>query len=174
MNRDFLAALRRINSERLGAWCEGGPIPNATFHAMELGGEVGEVLNVVKKLEREAKGWRGSRATVADLSEELGDVLICLDKLACFYGIDLATAAAAKFNATSDKVGLSHRLYAAAEEFPAGTMYRSGHDGTGPDPSQFFCEAVSDAPECRRVRAVASTEAEAREQAAAALREGTA
>ena len=174
MNGDFLATLRRVNGERLAAWCEGGPLPDATFHAMELGGEVGEVLNVVKKLEREAKGWRGSRATVADLTEELGDVLICLDKLAALYGIDLAAAAAAKFNATSDKVGLPHRLSAAAEGFPAGAMYRSGHDGTGPDPSQFFCEAVSDAPECRRVRTVAGTEAQARAQAAARLREGDA
>jgi hypothetical protein len=60
-------------------------------------------------------------------------------------------------------------LHAATALFPEGTMYRSGHDGTGPDPSRFFCEAISDAPECRRVRVVADTEAEARSQAAAAL-----
>jgi NTP pyrophosphatase (non-canonical NTP hydrolase) len=80
------------------------------FHAVELGGEVGEVLNVVKKLHREEMGWRGSRASKEQLAEEIGDVLICLDKLAAHYGIDLAEATARKFNATSEKVGLPHRL----------------------------------------------------------------
>lgn len=59
-------------------------------------------------------------------------------------------------------------LDAATRLFPAGTMHRSGHDGTGPDPSLFYCEAVTDAPQCVIVRAVADTEPQAR--AAAALR----
>lgn len=45
---------------------------------------------------------------------------------------------------------------------PPGCMYRSGHDGTGPDPSRFFCDAVTDAPACRRVRVTAGTESLAR------------
>ncbi len=53
-------------------------------------------------------------------------------------------------------------LDAAMRIAPPGCMYRSGHDGTGPDTSRFFCEAITDAPECRRVRAVADTEALAR------------
>lgn len=80
------------------------------FHAAELGGEVGEVLNVVKKLHREEMGWRGSRATLDQLADELGDVMVCVDKLAAHYGINLARATAVKFNATSDKVGLPHKL----------------------------------------------------------------
>lgn len=106
---DFLHKLRMINSARLQAW-EGDQKADALFHATELGGEVGEVLNVAKKLHREAMGWRGSRATVDDLADEIGDVLICLDKLAMQYGIDLADATTRKFNATSDKVGLPQRL----------------------------------------------------------------
>ncbi len=108
-SEDFLCQLRRVNSERLAAW-EGEQKADSMFHAAELGGEVGEVLNVAKKLHREAMGWRGSRATVDDLAEELGDVLICADKLAAQYGIDLAQATAAKFNKTSDKVGLPQKL----------------------------------------------------------------
>jgi NTP pyrophosphatase (non-canonical NTP hydrolase) len=106
---DFLERLRLVNSERLVEW-ENGNKADPLFHAAELGGEVGELLNVVKKLHREAMGWRGSRATLADLAEEIGDVLICLDKLAAQFGIDLAAATTAKFNKTSLKVGLPHTL----------------------------------------------------------------
>ncbi|MGO1303239.1 MAG: hypothetical protein ACTMKV_00480 [Sphingomonas parapaucimobilis] len=84
------------------------------FDALELGGEVGELLNVVKKLEREERGWRGSRAAPADFADECADVLICLDKLARRRGIDLVSATIAKFNATSDRVGLPHKLSADA------------------------------------------------------------
>lgn len=45
---------------------------------------------------------------------------------------------------------------------PPGCMYRSGHDATGADPSRFFCDAVTDAPACRRVRVTAGTESLAR------------
>jgi len=84
------------------------------FDALELGGEVGELLNVVKKLEREERGWRGSRATTQDFADECGDVLICLDKLARRLGVDLAEATARKFNATSEKQGFPHKLASAA------------------------------------------------------------
>lgn len=107
---DFLADLRTINGQRVEAWAEGRP-SDPLFWAIELGGEVGEILNVVKKLRREEIGWRGSRASVSDLADEIADGLICLDSLARHYGIDLATATAAKFNKTSDKVGLPHKLY---------------------------------------------------------------
>jgi NTP pyrophosphatase (non-canonical NTP hydrolase) len=111
---DFLHRLRRANSARLAAWEEGNKA-DPLFHATELGGEVGELLNIAKKLHREAMGWRGSRATEDDLAEEIGDVLICLDKLAAQFGIDIAEATAAKFNATSDKVGLPFKLGARCE-----------------------------------------------------------
>lgn len=107
----FLAQLRRINSARLAEW-EGDEKASPLFHATELGGEVGEVLNVAKKLHREAMGWRGSRSSLDDLADELGDVMICLDKLAHVHGIDLAEATARKFNATSEKQGFAHRLAA--------------------------------------------------------------
>lgn len=109
MGDGFLMRLREVGSARLEAWADGQPF-GALFHATELGGEVGEVLNVVKKLDREQLGARGSRATVDDLAKEIGDVLICLDKLAAHYEIDLEAATIAKFNATSEKVGFPHRL----------------------------------------------------------------
>lgn len=105
----FLDQLRRVNGDRAQEWC-GDREVSPLFWATELGGEVGEALNEVKKLEREAMGWRGSRTTTEKLADELADVVICLDGLARHYGIDLQQAVVRKFNATSDKQGFSHKL----------------------------------------------------------------
>jgi NTP pyrophosphatase (non-canonical NTP hydrolase) len=106
---DFLTELRKTNGERAEAWLM-GQRSDPLFWAVELGGEIGEILNVVKKLVREELGWRGSRATVQDLADEIADGIICLDSLARHYGIDLVSAVTAKFNATSDKNGFPHRI----------------------------------------------------------------
>lgn len=107
-----LNTLRRVSLARQDEWKAGGdsgPV-GGLYRANELGGEVGEALNVVKKLEREQRGWRGSRATVEELAAEIADVIICADLLAAEYDIDLSAAVVAKFNATSEKVGLTTRL----------------------------------------------------------------
>jgi NTP pyrophosphatase (non-canonical NTP hydrolase) len=106
-----LRALHAANKARQTEWCAGGdPEPDLAFRGNELAGETGEACNVIKKLERERRGWRGSRATAEQLAEELADVVICADLCAVTAGIDLAGAVVAKFNATSEKVGLSTRL----------------------------------------------------------------
>jgi NTP pyrophosphatase (non-canonical NTP hydrolase) len=115
---DFLSELRRVNGERWLAWAEGAA-PDPLYMANEFGGEAGEVLNVVKKLEREARGWRGSRDTVEHLGEEIGDCIICLDSLARAYGLDLTEVTAAKFNKTSDANGFPHRIDAACQGHPS-------------------------------------------------------
>ncbi len=104
-----LVALRRANIERQAIWCP-DEVPDLSFRGNELGGEVGEALNVIKKLERERHGWRGSRDTRQHLAEELADVVICADLCAITAGIDLASAVVVKFNATSDKVGIPVHL----------------------------------------------------------------
>lgn len=82
-------------------WCPDEQ-PDMMFRAVELGGEAGEALNVVKKLERERKGWRGSRATVDQLADEIGDVVHCAYLLARAAGIDFEAAVINKFNKTSE------------------------------------------------------------------------
>lgn len=99
-----LAALREANQARQGEWDE-AQVLSLAFAATELAGETGEVCNVVKKLERERLGLRGSRATKAQLAEELADVVICADLVARHEGIDLSEAVIGKFNATSEKHG---------------------------------------------------------------------
>lgn len=108
--KDFLERLREANKERNIEWAQ-GDVLDALFFAVEFAGEAGEVSNEVKKLVREDRGWRGSRTTIQKLAEEMADAVITLDNLASIYGIDLREAVIAKFNKTSEKVGLSQRLY---------------------------------------------------------------
>lgn len=76
----------------------------------ELAGEVGEACNVIKKLERTRLGVRGKPATVADLADELADVIICTFLTANHAGIDLAVAVVRKFNETSDLYRLTVKI----------------------------------------------------------------
>ena len=101
--------LRAANAKRQKEWDRDGQI-TLSYRGTELGGEVGEALNIIKKLERERLGIRGSRATVEDLAEELADVIICCDLIAMATGIDLKDAVERKFNKTSGSVGLETRV----------------------------------------------------------------
>jgi NTP pyrophosphatase (non-canonical NTP hydrolase) len=104
-----LADLRAANVERQQEWCPDQK-PDLSFRGNELGGETGEALNVIKKLERERLGWVGSRATLDQLADELADVVICADLAAMAAGVDLQAAVRRKFNATSEANGLRTRL----------------------------------------------------------------
>lgn len=104
------AELRAANEARQKEWDTGAEPVSLAFRGCELAGEVGEALNVVKKLERERYGIRGSRATPEMLAEELADVVICVDLIARQAGIDLGAVVVAKFNATSEKYGFATRI----------------------------------------------------------------
>lgn len=125
MNITF-ADLRAANIARQEEWCSDQK-PDLSFRGNELAGEIGETLevavqvlilgilsgrasNLVKKIERERFGWIGSRATKAELAEELGDIITCCDLVAITGGINLQDAVVSKFNATSEKNGLKTRL----------------------------------------------------------------
>lgn len=107
--KDVLAALRQSHLARMREWWPQGQ-PDLSFRGNELAGETGEACNVIKKLERERLGIRGSRATVDQLAEEIADVVIVADMIAHAAGFDLGAAVVAKFNATSEKYGLSTRI----------------------------------------------------------------
>lgn len=82
----------------------------ALFFATELGGECGEALNKVKKLERERLGIAGSRTTTGELGCELADTIITVCNLARQYDIDLTECIRLVFNATSRERGIPVRL----------------------------------------------------------------
>lgn len=103
--------LRFANDVRQREWDTDGTIDLA-YKGNELAGEVGEACNIIKKLERERRSIRGSRATMQDLADELADVIICVDLIASAIGVDLGAAVRSKFNATSAKYGLTTRIIA--------------------------------------------------------------
>src|SRR5690606_9480134 len=98
--------------ERQEEWCPDQK-PDLSFRGNEMAGEVGEACNIIKKLERERHGWRGSRATREQLADELADVVHTAVLCAITAGLDLEPAVVAKFNATSEKNGLAVMLPAA-------------------------------------------------------------
>lgn len=104
-----IRSLQKAHVDRQEEWCPDQK-PDLSFRGNEMAGEVGEACNVVKKLERERLGWRGSRSTKEKLAEELADVIHCAILTAITAGIDLEPAVIAKFNATSEANGLASRI----------------------------------------------------------------
>ena len=82
-----MTALHIANVARGKEWENSNEKCDIDFWGVELAGEVGETCNIIKKLERERLGLRGSRATVQDLADELADVIICIDLIACHQQI---------------------------------------------------------------------------------------
>lgn len=104
-----LRALQSAHIARQEEWCPDQK-PDLSFRGNEMAGEVGEACNVIKKMERERHGWRGSRATKEQLASELADVVHTAVLCAITAGIDIEPAVIDKFNSTSEKNGLSTRL----------------------------------------------------------------
>lgn len=106
-----LKQIRDANVRRSIEWMGEKPgEKDLMFCAVELGGEVGEALNVIKKLERGRLGVRGGIVDREALCEELADVMICVDRVAAAMSIDLDSAVKRKFNKTSEKYGLATLL----------------------------------------------------------------
>lgn len=105
--------LREASKTRQQEWDPSGTSKGKLWRAVELGGEMAEmliVLNTVKKLVREESGMPGSRSTVENLAKELADIIICSDLLAQQFGIDLGAVVVKKFNETSHSVGMKTML----------------------------------------------------------------
>lgn len=83
-----------------------------TYWTTALAGEVGELCNMIKKLQRVEKGGvdGGSSYTAKDinkemLKEEIGGIAIYLDLMASLLDIDLEEAIIDTFNSKSKKYG---------------------------------------------------------------------
>ena len=111
-NNEFLStpishfSLHDANIARDKIWNDTGDKLPLSFRGCELAGEAGEACNVIKKLERERLGIRGSRDTVEHLVEELCDVIICAYLIGMDIGVNLDNEVAKKFNETSRKYNL--------------------------------------------------------------------
>jgi len=111
-----LAAFREINVQRArdGFRCyDNQPL---TYWTTALAGEVGELCNMVKKIQRVERGGvdGGSSYKASDISremlkEEIGGIAIYLDLLASLMDIDLEEAVVDTFNRKSEQLGFPQR-----------------------------------------------------------------
>ena len=76
-----------------------------------IAGEVGELCNVIKKLDRGLPSDVAQQESLlASIGDEIADVAIYLDLLAEHFGIDLGECIRRKFNSTSERLGFLTRL----------------------------------------------------------------
>lgn len=98
MNRTTLkpGTLRRANTDRQAEW-PGGDRVDLYFRAMELAGEAGELVNLLKKqvrLDRDISGTTETQeALTLAIRDEIGDVAVCLDLVGMEFPCALDTAA---------------------------------------------------------------------------------
>jgi len=110
-----MAHIRAMNRARALRWHPNGIEEwSVSDWAVALAGEVGELCNVVKKLNRVRDAIIGNKETEGELRQalwdEMADVYLYLDLLAQRCGVDLPLAIRAKFNAVSVKHGFPERL----------------------------------------------------------------
>lgn len=115
--------LSEKNRTRCERWHVGGIASwSEADWGVALGGEVGEALNKIKKLNRlrdempnrdNAQPWKDNRdrgAIVAEIGEELADVVAYCDLLAQRLGLELQLEVIKKFNRVSENYGFPERL----------------------------------------------------------------
>lgn len=88
---------------------EAGELAEAVL-ALAVSKATGVLANTIKKYDRQAFSDATPDELVVQIAEELGDVVIYCDLLAAKLDLDLGHVARLKFNATSDKHGLPHRI----------------------------------------------------------------
>lgn len=101
--------LRAANRRRQDEW-PGNDKADLAFRGLEIAGEAGELSEAIKKFLRAERGIKGSTASLEDIADEMGDVIIAIDLAANELDIDLGVAVARKFTKTSDKHGMTTRL----------------------------------------------------------------
>lgn len=109
---------QRINAERARTWHGPDSVPwTGADWGNAMGGECGEAQNVIKKLRRVETAVVGRvdpapAELVEKLGDELADTITYAFLVAGHYGINVGNAVARKFNAISEREGVSHRVYA--------------------------------------------------------------
>lgn len=109
-----LTAFRELNKQRAIQGFKTYDNQPLTYWTTALAGEVGELCNMIKKMQRVALGGidGGSSYTAKDISkdmlrEEIGGIAIYLDLLASLLDISLEEAIVQTFNEKSAQYGFS-------------------------------------------------------------------
>lgn len=107
-SKHFMDSLWTANIARDAVWDPDHKI-TLSFRGNEIAGEVGELCNQLKKIERVRLGLRGSLPSPEILREEIADVMICLSLICMHLNIsplEFLSSVANKFNKTSKERGL--------------------------------------------------------------------
>ena len=84
---------KEIEAENDRNWPQWREKENLSYFLIGLSGEVGELMNCLKKYERFLRGWKGNYLTyeqfVEKLKDELPDIKIYLDLTAGLVGLDV-------------------------------------------------------------------------------------
>lgn len=115
MNKLTFKELREANVARNNKWQPKGVMGwSLSDWGVAMGGECGEALDVIKKLNRIRDGIKRTDITeeelLKELEKELADLVTYADLLAERAGIDLGNAITSKFNEVSDKYGFEEKL----------------------------------------------------------------
>lgn len=97
--QNVLSELKIANPERCKIFGHTVEQMTVLFWDCAVGGETGELLNLIKKRER------GDVVDTVDIAYEIADIVIYLDLLCTKMGIDLQKAIVQKFNEVSVKRG---------------------------------------------------------------------
>ena len=105
-----LEQFRKLNTQRAVEGFKTYENVSLSYWGNAIAGEVGELCNLIKKLDRVKSGGidAGSSYTAADITpemikEEIGGVAIYLDLLASLFDISLEDAIIETFNSKSEK-----------------------------------------------------------------------
>ena len=112
---DSIREISRLNLARCLRWHPAGLASwSLSDWAVALAGEVGELCNVIKKLNRYRDGLVGNKESASELSvmlwKEIADVYLYLDLFSAAAGVDLPTAIVKKFDEVSERNGFPERL----------------------------------------------------------------
>lgn len=113
--KDTIDRLTRVSIERAKRWHPRGLESwSLSDWFTALAGELGELGNVIKKMNRSRDYMKGNREPDAMLprmlEDETADTFLYLLLFARVAGIDLYAATCRKFNETSQRVGFPERL----------------------------------------------------------------
>jgi NTP pyrophosphatase (non-canonical NTP hydrolase) len=112
---DFMDRLRAANASRGKRWHPSGLVSwSLSDWFTALAGEVGELGNVVKKMNRFRDGLKGNKEGITELTamlqKECADILIYLELFSQVADFDLVKATIEKFNEVSIRNGFPERL----------------------------------------------------------------
>ena len=110
----FFKKLIELNKTRQKEWDPESKF-DLLFRALEHVSEAGELGNKVKKYWRAMQVDIGSKTSIKEIEDEVGDVIITLSLLCSDLGIDIEQSTINKFNATSEKYNLTTKWE--AEDF---------------------------------------------------------